>query len=205
MPTRGEWKDLLPVVQAFVDGKTIQFSGNSGWRDLETLCFNYQPDRYRIKPEPTANDYIAAQAECGLKVGDWVRITRSAEEGEQGWRNVWNPLMTKYVGEIGQVSRLTSGGLMVKFPNSRDNFQFPYFVLEKTDQPYRHFKSGDEFVAALAAQSLPMIVNGCGEYYSVSSIKDACAAIGGVVKYWDELLTKYKFADGSPCGVPIEL
>ena len=52
--TREEAKELLPIIQAFADGKTIQFrTNNSYWIDLldNDLEINALFE-YRIKPEP---------------------------------------------------------------------------------------------------------------------------------------------------------
>ena len=52
--TREEAKELLPIIQAFAEGKTIQFySEENGWLDwLNFVNFNEPPSTYRIKPEP---------------------------------------------------------------------------------------------------------------------------------------------------------
>ena len=52
---KGEAKDFLPLLQALVDGKTIQFSLIDGdFKDCNWSSFSFdaKPERYRIKPEP---------------------------------------------------------------------------------------------------------------------------------------------------------
>lgn len=51
---RQEAKELLPIIQAFAEGKIIQFKNAFGnWIDCcDGLLFNYPPKDYRIKPEP---------------------------------------------------------------------------------------------------------------------------------------------------------
>lgn len=46
--TREEAKELMPIIQAFAEGKTIE------WKDLvvESPHFDCKPSCYRIKPEP---------------------------------------------------------------------------------------------------------------------------------------------------------
>lgn len=44
-------KALLPFMQAFSEGKTIQFKSNGKWVDLDSASFMLTPERYRIKPE----------------------------------------------------------------------------------------------------------------------------------------------------------
>lgn len=58
--TREELKDILPIVQAFVKGKKIEFRNNIGfvenWKEVEEIpglainCYEY-----RIKPEVTSS------------------------------------------------------------------------------------------------------------------------------------------------------
>lgn len=46
-------KMLLPIIQAFAEGKTIEFQTADGdWTPSGTPSFNYDHNRYRIKPEP---------------------------------------------------------------------------------------------------------------------------------------------------------
>ena len=35
--TREEAKNLLPIIQAFAEGKTIQYEASDGWIDLDAL------------------------------------------------------------------------------------------------------------------------------------------------------------------------
>ena len=59
--TRKQAKELLPIIQAFAEGKTIQYyykSENPHWIDIEpnevnqNVDFSNNTSRYRIKPEP---------------------------------------------------------------------------------------------------------------------------------------------------------
>ena len=50
--TREEVKAKLPIIQAFSEGKTIQFYEDGKWFDIYETDFNYSTDKYRIKPEP---------------------------------------------------------------------------------------------------------------------------------------------------------
>ena len=52
--TRKEAKELLPIIQAFAEGKTIEIYNNTEWQDLiiESIKFDCKPSCYRIKPEP---------------------------------------------------------------------------------------------------------------------------------------------------------
>lgn len=51
--TREQAKELLPVIQAFAEGKTVQFRFSDGtWVDCRQLDFSGPQLNYRIKPEP---------------------------------------------------------------------------------------------------------------------------------------------------------
>ena len=50
---RKEAAKLLPIIEAFSEGKTLQIRQNgSEWIDIETASFTGFPSEYRIKPEP---------------------------------------------------------------------------------------------------------------------------------------------------------
>ena len=51
--TREEAKELLPIIQAFADGKTIEIYDEE-WKTMvfKDPHFDSAPSRYRIKPEP---------------------------------------------------------------------------------------------------------------------------------------------------------
>lgn len=53
---RQQAKELLPIIQAFAEGKTIQLKSSDGlWYNREGECeinFNEDPQKYRIKQEP---------------------------------------------------------------------------------------------------------------------------------------------------------
>ena len=50
---RARAKELLPIIQAFAEGKEIQFNSVNGWVAHTSPSFDSQsPDKFRIKPEP---------------------------------------------------------------------------------------------------------------------------------------------------------
>lgn len=73
--------------------------------------------------------YMDAQRSCGLNPGDLVKVLRTAEGGECGWYNVWNPKMDACVGKCFSVVLLHEGG--VRLCTDAGNLAFPYFVLQK--------------------------------------------------------------------------
>lgn len=49
---RNQAKELLPIIKAFSEGKTIQYKSLEGiWEDRDKVSFNCGPECYRIKPE----------------------------------------------------------------------------------------------------------------------------------------------------------
>ena len=61
--TREEAKKLMPVIQAFADGKDVETKTGSGWMSIENMSFAGKPDSYRIKPEPKYRSFANAE-EC---------------------------------------------------------------------------------------------------------------------------------------------
>ena len=63
--TREEAKELLPVIQAFAEGKVIQCRSSitNEWRDFDEPAFNGVIDNYRIKPEPKYRPFESLE-EC---------------------------------------------------------------------------------------------------------------------------------------------
>ena len=62
--TREEAKEMLPIIQAFADGKTVEFFNDMReWVDSECLDFSRERNRYRIKPEPKYRPF-KTQEEC---------------------------------------------------------------------------------------------------------------------------------------------
>ena len=62
--TREQAKELLPIIQAFAEGKTIQYETRDGWIDLDALYPHSDIlSKYRIKPEQKCRPF-KSQEEC---------------------------------------------------------------------------------------------------------------------------------------------
>lgn len=61
--TREEAKEMLPIIQAFAEGKNIQFLSDGEWHDINQADFTCYPDKYRVKPEPKYRPF-KSQEEC---------------------------------------------------------------------------------------------------------------------------------------------
>lgn len=62
--TREEVKELLPIMQAYAEGKTVQYlsAGGHRWLDCNDPLFS-KDDKYRIKPEPKYRPFKSRE-EC---------------------------------------------------------------------------------------------------------------------------------------------
>lgn len=87
---RKQAKELLPIIQAFAEGKTIQSKRINGtWIDLEMktalniISLIDQPQKYRIKPEPKYRSFANAE-ECWQEMQKhepfgWIRNKKTKE------------------------------------------------------------------------------------------------------------------------------
>lgn len=67
--TREKAKELLPVIQAFVNNKIVQYKEDNGhWEDSENLDFSDSSIRYRIKPTPTFRPWRPEEVPVGALI-----------------------------------------------------------------------------------------------------------------------------------------
>lgn len=65
---REQAKELLPIIQAFAEGKTIEFKNTFGdWINCDEIMFNRPPKDYRIKPDPKYRPFKDA-VECWQEI-----------------------------------------------------------------------------------------------------------------------------------------
>lgn len=73
--------------------------------------------------------YLERQNECGIKVGDKVKVIRKSEDYEDGWENTWETVMDDAVGNEYEVIGVHGiNGITINFDLG---LNFPYFVLSK--------------------------------------------------------------------------
>ena len=60
---REEVREMLPIIQAFAEGKPIEFRGINKWEPINNLSLTDNPKYYRIKPEPKYRPF-KTQEEC---------------------------------------------------------------------------------------------------------------------------------------------
>ena len=97
--TREEAKELLPIMQAFAEGKTIQiYDGEEGkWIDMTIdPSFNLIPSYYRIKPEPKYRPF-KTKKEC------WNEMMKHQPFGWLTSKKSDNNVFIGYVGELNNV------------------------------------------------------------------------------------------------------
>ena len=62
--TREEIKELLPIIQAFAEGKQIEVKRKNEWFGIgDDIYFSESPSDYRTKPEPKYRAF-KSQEEC---------------------------------------------------------------------------------------------------------------------------------------------
>ena len=85
---RSQAKELLPIIQAFAEGKTIEIRSNSKynpgeWIETTTPTFDIKSHEYRIKPEPKYRPFANAE-ECWQEMKKhepfgWIRNKKTKE------------------------------------------------------------------------------------------------------------------------------
>lgn len=85
---RNRAKQLLPIIQAYAEGKVIQINQPfSGWEDCNEPLFNGDPSVYRIKPEPKYRPFKDAE-ECWAEMLKHQPFGWLKEEGKDNYRLV---------------------------------------------------------------------------------------------------------------------
>ena len=89
--------------------------------------------KLKIDFKTPEQQYVKKQEESGLKVVDYVRVTRKAANRENGWDNAWIPYnMDSAVGKVFKIENI-NGEEGIRL-SDKTTMQYPYFVLEKTCQ-----------------------------------------------------------------------
>ena len=85
--------------------------------------------------------YAELQSESGFKVGDMVRVLRSAEYRQWGWPEVWIPgRKGKFVLSRREfkILRIDKTGIILQYDENDCTWHFPFFVLEKVEPVLYH-------------------------------------------------------------------
>ena len=162
--------------------------------------------------------------ENGLKKGDYVKVVRKAKDYEDGWDGRWTKERDDFIGKVIPVSDIgESTGVILSYCFCDwAGYDFPYFVLEKVEEPpkpkYVPFESKEEFIDAFHyhdnanySETEDILLNyGIWlksieyDYGLVTRITDNAIKVGNSSLNWKYLLDHYMFLDDSPCGRLVE-
>ena len=103
--TREEAKEMLPIIQAFSEGKTIEIYSDGEWQDLiiRSIKFDCKPSCYRIKPEPKYRPF-KTQEECWNEMQKhqpfgWLKSKKNGSFcciGEVSWSDAFRDVHITY-------------------------------------------------------------------------------------------------------------
>jgi len=66
--TREQWKERLPLIQAFVEGKEIETNSNGIWKLIANPDFSNRISCYYIQPEPKLHPWKPEEVPVGCLV-----------------------------------------------------------------------------------------------------------------------------------------
>ena len=101
--TREEAKELLPIIQAWAEGKNIQFLSDGEWHDINQADFTCYPDKYRIKPETKYRPF-KSQEDCWQEMlkhqpFGWLKSKKNGSFcciGEVSWSDAFRDVHITY-------------------------------------------------------------------------------------------------------------
>lgn len=120
---REQVKELLPIIQAFAEGKSIEVSvGNDNWVKTDEIYGSLNNDYdYRVKPESEYRPFKDAE-EC------WTEMLKHQPFG---WIKPINEYVDKY--KAINIARIeTDNEYPIKFINDYDSYSFKYLCEEYT-------------------------------------------------------------------------
>lgn len=126
--TREEAKELLPIIQAFAEGKVVQYRNNSNeWLDIgknASVGFTRLPLDYRIKPEPKCRPF-KNQEEC------WNEMHKHPDFG---WVAAQDSKVIYHINIVGD-GYIHIDGSSVVFSTAYSEYEFldgtPFGVMEE--------------------------------------------------------------------------
>ena len=93
--TKEQAKELLPVITAFAEGKTIEVKNSKNeWNEIDDPHFDVNPKLYRVKQEPKYRPFESAK-ECWDEMQKhqsfgWIKFKNKNEEGYIHFETVRN-------------------------------------------------------------------------------------------------------------------
>ena len=127
--TRKKAKELLPIIQAFAEGKSIQRINSLGeWSDVTgDVLFYCNPEDYRIKPEPEYRPFKTKE-EC------WQEMMKHQPFG---WLKSIRKQEKVHIGRVFEVKdyvliTLSINGILYKINNDSSYFFNEYTFADGT-------------------------------------------------------------------------
>lgn len=164
------------------------------------------------KKEPSYEDRQAEWVkENNIKVGDWVKIVRKFSRGEDGFGYCFiDKKMEILIGKICKINSIDIHGIYVYDEDESDCYLWPYFCLEKVEEPEKKYVPFDlskeedraklrgAWVRKKEAPFLEQEIAGLSTNVQLVFLNDVISV--GVFN----LLEEYEFTDGTPCGKLVE-
>ena len=212
-------KELLPIIQAFAEGKTIQYYTGADWIDVdpdEAVDFSDNPSNYRIKPEPDKNQLPIKGGDIMMTMGKRAFIANGIMDSDgcpcaycginlfhdftigttiHGWTS------SPYIPASEEVKK----ELFNKMAEAGYKWNAKTLKLEKIEPKYRPFRTKEEcWNEMLKHQPFGWVKHtSSNEYfYSILEVIDGgCVFVYGPMVPFDEVYEFNTFADGTPFGI----
>lgn len=214
---RQQAKELLPIIQAFAEGKTIQYYYGADWIDINgAVDFSDNPSNYRIKPEPDKNQLPIKDGDIMMTMGKRAFIANGIMDSDgcpcahcginlhhdftigttiHGWTS------SPYI----PASEEAKKELFIKMGIAGYTWNAKTLKLEKIEPKYRPFRTKEEcWNEMLKHQPFGWVKHtSSNEYfYSILEVIDGgCVFVYGPMIPFDEVYEFNTFADGTPFGI----
>lgn len=216
---RQQAKELLPIIQAFAEGKTIQYYYGDNWVDISpdgAVDFSDNPSNYRIKPEPDKNQLPIKDGDIMMTMGKRAFIANGIIDSDgcpcahcginlhhdftigttiHGWTS------SPYI----PASEEAKKELFIKMGIAGYTWNAKTLKLEKIEPKYRPFRTKEEcWNEMLKHQPFGWVKHtSSNEYfYSILEVIDGgCVFVYGPMVPFDEVYEFNTFADGTPFGI----
>lgn len=98
--------------------------------------------------------YLEYQKNCGIKVGDCVKVLFEVPDRCGGWGDSWRHGMVYMVKKVFRVCNIETSGIILK-NNDGITFSFPAFCLQKVEEQEKMIEiDGKKFSLSTVKQAL---------------------------------------------------
>ena len=212
-------KELLPIIQAFAEGKTIQYYIGADWIDVDpdgAVDFSDNPSNYRIKPEPDKNQLPIKGGDIMMTMGKRAFIANGIMDSD-GCPCAYCGINLHHDFTIGTTihgwtsspyipaSEEAKKELFNKMAEAGYKWNAKTLKLEKIEPKYRPFRTKEEcWNEMLKHQPFGWVKHtSSNEYfYSILEVIDGgCVFVYGPMVPFDEVYEFNTFADCTPFGI----